>query len=474
MLSSANADIATFISDIEKEITAPGISQIKFDPSLSDPLIECLRNSLAEENLHLATPLSDFPDVFTSVRSLVARQHPIMKKFPRFFHSPRVLAVAQISSWIVLYELLLQPPEILSEPNQLFDSLSIEYTELRQDLLDMAVAPHINLPNIISQLTAAALLTFLLRSFPRADLESEWVFIARVESDCRRILLGFSTPELSVFHSAVFEMLPPDTKRRIPRLVGYPERRKGEATSMDLLTSFSHERHCKVAWRDRRGCMLKTNDETDLCKRAMKLKGAAAYAQTHRFLVSKGTSERSDLTAVKTETVVNHAKSIMASHKGDVRGTVEDMYLTERLCTDNLRQEPTLAKPLRFSFGTFSEAPTRKINRRVIVDDDRGLTPSELRKKQAARSKAIVMAIAASSAEMWKPPRYGSAVHKTRVVAHAFFSPMIDFKSPELSDEQRQELALERAGQAGVVNHAQASRSFGAGTTFAPSPEGPE
>jgi hypothetical protein len=214
------ADSAS-IYDIEREIKAPGPNEICFPECATYRLLACLSARFASPPAPLSISEIRFEDGLSSVLSRARSCFPFLRQFPTVFSFARVLPIASDATWLVLLGLLEDAPEALvSNRTTVFDSLSVLYTDLRQSILENPVQMQLNLTMILAHITAAALITFIFNSFQPTEVRLTWIFLTRLESDVRGLLLGFASPERNAFHSAILDILPVDVQRCIPRTLG--------------------------------------------------------------------------------------------------------------------------------------------------------------------------------------------------------------------------------------------------------------
>jgi hypothetical protein len=354
---------------------------------------------------------------------------PIVRQFPFHLSLVRVLPIANRVCWIVLLGLLCDPPDDLTaHESEIFDLLAADFTDFRESLLESPIQMQTNVTIILSQVIVGALITFIFHSFKQKEVELNWVFVARLESDVRRLLLGFSSPELNSFHDGIFKIIPPEVQKWAPRTLGTAMNSGGKIEATDLLASFSHQRRCREAWLDRRGCMFQTNARTTLVNRGLALRGSRAPVDGPRHVIMKGTAERNSLELVKAAAVVDHTVSLVAEHREVVNAELEDIWGVETACVAHLRKEAKLVRPLGFSFASFRAARVRRAVQKRVREDERDLTPSELRKKQVKELHEIIDEIAKKYSDMWD-----RNAHKNRTsaaVLDEYFAAGREFRAP--------------------------------------------
>jgi hypothetical protein len=428
-MASAPSGIAASIYDIEKEIQAPSPSQLTFPQSVAVSVLQILASALSSPDLTLVSDEFRFDEGTASVHGRASSHFSLVRRYPALFSLDSVVPMANRTAWLVLFGLLKNPPaELEAERDPVLDALSLSFTSLRDFLTESPFQLTSNPAVIFSQIISAILLTFLFNSFSHEELPLTWSFVARLESDVRNFFVGFRSPEMNSFHKDVFALLSSQVQKAVPRKLGAFQRRGPQVDAADLLASFSHQRRCQQAWADRRRCLFKTAGHSDLITRSFAIRGSTAPAPARQHTIRKGTAERSTLDVMRAAAVLEHADATVAEHRKALTTNLQDLFFEEENCLKSLRRRPVLAHPLRFSFKSFQNRPTKRIVEARISDEDRNLSPSELVQKQCAALHDVANTIARKYSEMWDSH---TAQNRTAPeVLHEYFGPVVKFHVP--------------------------------------------
>lgn len=434
---NGNPEIVDAVYEIENDMKSHGPGAFVMPTELSPDINNFLNHAVEDENIRFKLTDSSFDEYYRQIIRLMYIKFPYLRHFD--FYSPTFIDIAQISIWLVIYNLITieeRDIELKKTRDIIYDKLSILFTGVRQQLLSMGLKAPRDLVSNWSFAVAAHALTMVLHEFSTTILAWNWVFTARLEGDVREILNGFQSPDIHFTHEIIYSMLPIEIAKLVPKVLGpriAKSPRRNQQNSRDLMVALTMERRYTDSWRVRRNCLFQSNTHTPLVTRAMSLRGSTAPNSSRKYIVPKGSAERSGLTVVKTGVVIRQAGLLVHGHDDEKKATVESLYQSENECLMFLKRgaekQHAICKPLGFTFSSFENSRTRQRSQKAKDDIYKDIPLSEIVRRQSEEMKLICNQIKNQGDKMWNMPRAGTPVEITRDIMQEYFNPTLTLRS---------------------------------------------
>lgn len=301
----------------------------RFRPERAENLKDMLINSIVDERVDIVLGKTSYAKLFAKIVKRYFEKKTKHKPCLSLFLSDDVMQMTQEASWILICDVLpdsISIDDLTGKREDLYDDLSIRFSQLRKSL---ATNDSINTDMYIDLwccFISASLLTFIIHHFENTELYRNAPFTARIEKDCRKLFVGFASPNVREYHHAVLSMVPEQCVILLPTRIGIG----GDSYNNELTSVLSYEPEMSKAWRSRNNTLFQDTEQTGLMKNAMKLRGTAGIpipTKGHKFI--QGNVERSSMPLTKTHKIIQHVDKIVDDHEKTKQTVLNQIFDTQ-------------------------------------------------------------------------------------------------------------------------------------------------